>query len=695
MKLPLTARSGENKKPFWFLASAIWLSFLWMAVFLFHNRCLAEEAANNLIISEVLIGGDSASEEFVELYNPSDSDIDLQTLPLAFHVVNSKNSDSAKTLNFTNSLVLAKSYYLIASKDYASKNNVAPDATYSTNGNSLVADGAVYISRSKNKKEDILDYLGWGENNYFDEHIAPAPSKGKSLERIAPDKNAWQESCETGGTPGKENSKKEDCNNISGNNADGGNEGSGDNQNQNQKSKYADRVLINEIYPAPNTKTGEKEFVEITHRSGEGIDFSKWCLEDETEHKKGDSGKCKKFEDVKTMGDFTVFYGTFSLNNDSGGDTVYLFDGDKNLVDSRSYAATKAQQAYAFDGSAWRWTSQPTPGEENQFDKIPQIKIKKEDNVFKDMWTHLSVAVEDQNKDTKFTWDFGDGHKSYLQDTKHKYTDTGTYNCSLYVHDKKIEETLEFSINVKKYKAPKIRIIRFSANPKGSDTENEFIILKNASKKKINLKGWSIATGWKNLYNHPIRDDFKIKPGKSKKLTRGICAFTLANTKDKLELRGPDGKTVQKIKYDHGKTSITEDEIYQKNKKSWEWIMPPDITPKKNTPPKTYAPPKTGRPDATPTETTTTNHPMPQEYLGKYSTSLDWQNKISVRNNLVNYNLQIKFALAENPSRVAGVATARNIYLPPHRHWLVVWLDNLWMKINFTLNHFINSAQEN
>ena len=416
--------------------------------------------------------------------------------------------------------------------------------------------------------------------------------------------------------------------------------------------------------------------------------MSKWCLKDQVEYAKGNSGTCKKVDKLETDGDFSVFYGTFSLNNDSGGDTVYLSDENNNLVDSRTYASTKAAQSYAFDGTAWRWTSTPTPDAENQFDKIPKIKIKKDDAVYINMYAYFSVAVEDQNKDTKFTWDFGDGHKSYLQDTKHKYLETGAYAASLRVHDGKIDETLDFEVEVEKYKAPKIRIVGFSPNPKGSDTENEWIDIINISKKKVNLKGWSIATGWENFYNHPIRADFKIKPGKTEKLTRDICAFTLANVRNKLELRSPDGKTVQEIKYDHGKKSIAEDEIYQKNKSSWEWIAPPDAA-EKNTPPKNSESP-TEKNFLPPTETTASDATANQQNLGKYSAAPDEKKNLATRNNLVNYNLAVKFDLNTALPRVAGAATARNISSLPHRHWLIAWVDSLWMKINSEINYTIN-----
>ncbi|MDR3559378.1 MAG: lamin tail domain-containing protein, partial [Candidatus Pacebacteria bacterium] len=232
-------------------------------------------------------------------------------------------------------------------------------------------------------------------------------------------------------------------------------------------------------------------------------------------------------------------------------------------------------------------------------------------------------------------------------------------------------------------------IVSFSPNPKGSDTDNEWIEIENNSKKKINLKGWSIATGWEIFYNHPIRTDFKIKPGQTEKLTRDICAFTLANTKDKIKLRSPDGKAIQEITYDHGKKTIAEDELYQKNKDSWVWITPQKTTDLGGLQKQTSE--VVARAPATSEQKLNTSITEIQAALGKYSAAPDEKKKLATRNDLVNYNLAVKFNLNAASPRVAGMATIRDIS-QPEKHWLVSWLDELWMEINSALNHLLNAA---
>ncbi|MFZ2882326.1 MAG: lamin tail domain-containing protein, partial [Candidatus Moraniibacteriota bacterium] len=307
------------------------------------------------------------------------------------------------------------------------------------------------------------------------------------------------------------------------------------------------KIRINEIYPAPNTKEDEEEFVEIINESEKTPDFSDWTIKDS----KGAKGKISRHE---KDGAFIVFYGSFSLNNDSKGDTVFLYDKKDALIASQKYATGKTAYSYSFDGSAWRWTPHITPGADNEFAEILSGKIKKDKTIYAGVYANFEVS--NSKKAKKFTWNFGDGHKSYLKKTRHKYEKTGKYTASLKITGDGEDNLIEFEIKVEKYNAPKVRIISLSANPKGSDTKNEWIEIENKSKKKVNLKGWSIATGWKKFINHPIREDFEIKPGKSKKLLRDICAFSLTNTKNKLELRSPDGKTIQDMKYNHKDASI-------------------------------------------------------------------------------------------------------------------------------------------
>lgn len=460
-------------------------------------------------------------------------------------------------------------------------------------------------------------------------------------------------------------------------------------EEEEEEIKNYSGITINEIYPAPPAKNSEKwknlddeclknEFVEIENKEKIPIDFSHWTIRDE-------KGNSSKIISQITAKNFIVFCGSFSLNNDSKGDTVFLYDEENKLIDKKSYQSGKGQFSYSFDGNIWRWTSQPTPGKDNLFDKKLSAKIEKEKDLYQNVYAYFNLKAPAEAK--KFVWDFGDGHRSYLKNTRHKYENTGKFNVSVKISGKGETSWQEFSVTVKKYRAPKIKIVKLSPNPKDKDSKYEWIEIENKSRKKVNLKNWSIATGWEKLYNHPIQKDFVIQPGKTKKLTRSVCAFTLANNKTTIELHDPSGKIIQKISYNKKNETVREEENYQKTKDGWKWtnLKSSKILAKINFP-KNYP-----LPIAFP-ETKKENLPK----LSGYSINPAWQEKKIKMEKIVFINSKIKvpqnkIALLEK-EREAKIKISYDYYFftktSPQKHWLIVLKENYWKKTNLFLNKF-------
>ena len=108
--------------------------------FLFLGQFTNAETANHLVISEVQITGGSgqAMNEFVEIYNPTESSINLNLLPLKLHIRNSSGTDQNKSLTFITEIIPAHGYFLIGPPS-GYTGAITLDATYSTSGNTLVA----------------------------------------------------------------------------------------------------------------------------------------------------------------------------------------------------------------------------------------------------------------------------------------------------------------------------------------------------------------------------------------------------------------------------------------------------------------------------------------------------------------------------------------------------------------------------
>lgn len=536
------------------------LSFLaWL--FVFTDNALASE--NNLVITEIMydpLGNNSEHSEWIEIYNSGDDYI-FQTKKsgssyklVDFYTCDgyrTKKNDTDTDKCIEHSITTnSESEIVLGSKEYV---------VITTNVDNFEAD---YSIRTKTLKSSMN--LSSSEKAFIkfcfkdDDHCSTVEygkfsdkkEEGYSLEKIKfsgdDSEENWQKSYDPRGTPGKESSKPK---------------------------IYTKKIRINEIYPHPDNPLVQDEFVEL-YNSGDKLEkLTNWRIEDRAGKKCDLSGK-----EILANGFLLIEKGDANCElalNDTGGEILKLYNPqNKDSVFQLEYTGSvKKGLTYNFDGSLWRWSRFLTPGAENKFNNLPIYEIVKPGKVYWNVYANFSVKAKDPDKDSlKITWDFGDGHKSYLQKTRHKYPEDGTYNASVKIFDGSEEVTGNFSIEVGKFKNKKISIAGFSPNPAGKDSDLEWIEIQNNSGKKVNLKNWSIATGSKKLYNHPITKKLTIESGKSARITRKICKFTLGNKKTKIELRYPDGKVADKVKYDKGKESVGDDEVYEETENGWQWV---------------------------------------------------------------------------------------------------------------------------
>ncbi len=118
--------------------------------------------AGHIVISEVAVGVGSAGEEYVELYNPTDGDINLQALPSSGGILKLKmttdstptNGIEAKDLTWINTIIRAHGFFLLASSPAV--NGISADATY---GAGLVGADGVQIT---NGIDAVIDMVAWG-----------------------------------------------------------------------------------------------------------------------------------------------------------------------------------------------------------------------------------------------------------------------------------------------------------------------------------------------------------------------------------------------------------------------------------------------------------------------------------------------------------------------------------------------------
>lgn len=132
--------------------------------------------STGLVVSEVVTGGGSASDEFIEIYNASGADIDLNGLELVY--ATSTGSTVTRKQSWTTLVVPARRHLLIANSSgtYAS----VADGQYS---GGLSASGGSAVLRVI--AGSVIDALSWGDasSGFVEGTAGPAPPASSSLER--------------------------------------------------------------------------------------------------------------------------------------------------------------------------------------------------------------------------------------------------------------------------------------------------------------------------------------------------------------------------------------------------------------------------------------------------------------------------------------------------------------------------------
>ncbi|EKD46866.1 MAG: endonuclease/exonuclease/phosphatase family protein [uncultured bacterium] len=553
---------------------------LFVVLFVFMGNVKAMDGAevNNgdVIISELMWPGSSLStaDEFIELFNTTDHAINISEWKLSKI---SSNTEVVMLSMPANSSISAKSYFVVA--NYNKDNiksilNIVPDVV---NTAVSIANDKLQVALYKGAIEDksnLVDIAGDGNNPLEGENEAVK----RSMERndIAGDgtvKKNWHTcmvsynldvsvlDCATPGAKNSETEKEEPIIEPV---------PMPDQVADSEKKIYPTNIIITELFPNP-FKAQYEEYIELYNGSQEDIDLLGWTLHDGSKSGKHTFAQSVILQSRKYLAVFKKDF-KFALNN-SGNETVTLSDPNGKEIAKASYDGSKRNVSYNFDGARWRWSKFLTPGLENILNNEPYGTLKIDEDVFKNAYTNFSVSTGDADGDkVKVTWNFGDGHKSYLSKTRHKYLEVGTYEGNVKLSDGSEDVVKTFVVEVKKFPHPKVRIVAVNANPEGSDTLGETLTIENKSKERVNLEGWSIATGSKKLTNHPITEKFVLKKKETKEIGRKISKFSLNNKKVKIELRYPDGEVADKVKYDHGKVSIDEGESYVKEKNGWRWV---------------------------------------------------------------------------------------------------------------------------
>lgn len=338
------------------------------------------------------------------------------------------------------------------------------------------------------------------------------------------------------------------------------------------QSQMGATIRLNEILPNPKEDEEKNEYIELYNFGENPVDISFWQIVDVSLQ-----GYIFPQNTLLSAGEYKVLYReefSFSLNNTK--ESLSLFDASGYKIDTASWESSKENISKNRDGDELRNSKHLTPGEKNKLNNLPKIKEKDiPKKGYVGVKTLFSIRAEDKDEDDlTYRWEFGNSKKSYREKTSHTYEKKGTHNVTLRVSDGIEEVFISREIFITAYPKFKAKIIALLPNPAGKDTEGEWIEIYNEDGKTLNLIGWSIATGenFEKLTNHPIHKNIQIKPKESAKIYRTQSSFSLRSSSGAIELRQPNKKVSDALSYE--KEKILDDEEYRFSSGSWTWVLP-------------------------------------------------------------------------------------------------------------------------
>ncbi len=484
-------------------------------------------ATAEIVINEVAWMGDkeSATHEWLELFNAGESEVDLSGWLLAA-------ADSQPKI-FLQGKILPHQYFLLERGSDASAPSSSADQIYK---GALNNSGEVLIL--KNAVGEIVDRINASSS-------WPAGDNNNKLTMARTFVGVWQNSLLPGGTPGKENvfasnyqlREDENIGQTTKQSSSTADYEKNDNMKDDNKNEIRDKrnrktnsassnfklnkvifgdVLINEICSDPGD--GEVEWVELFYKKTANLDLSGWFLQEGSGARTDLSGK--KF--LKDTSRFVVVEDPKgNLNNN--GDMISLYDSSNSLIDRVVYG--KWDDGYIEDNAP--------------IAKDPLTIVRKSDG-----------------------YNVGGDKENFVLT---KLPTKGSANIVQSPFTQAQEDNKEFSYS------DDIIISEIYPNPPGDDRQGEFIELYNKGDYEINLFGWALTDKSGHRYEFVKQTSGQENIIQAKNffvITREQSNISLNNSGEELFLYRPlEDKYFIKISYDKAKTG----ESYAWDGNKWRW----------------------------------------------------------------------------------------------------------------------------
>lgn len=144
----------------------------------FNSATPVSSAVTHLVISQVQIAGATAGDEFVELYNPTNSDIDLGGWKLKHETQNGATT-SANLVASMSGTIKSHGYFLITSPGYTGA--TTSDESYSASSAAITTNNTILIY--SDNIGTLVDKVGMGSAQDFETTATSNPVASGSVQR--------------------------------------------------------------------------------------------------------------------------------------------------------------------------------------------------------------------------------------------------------------------------------------------------------------------------------------------------------------------------------------------------------------------------------------------------------------------------------------------------------------------------------